>query len=143
MWRRKKFVILGLLAAVLIAGASIGGIALAQGDDTEDDSQPASVTNTLWDKVATILQDDGVNVTSEQLKNAFKEAQGQIQTEALQNRLNKLVAEDKITQEEADDYLKWFESRPDIANRLGIGDHFSFFGIGRMRGWGGLCIPTE
>jgi hypothetical protein len=143
MWRRKKFVILGLLAAVLIAGASIGGIALAQGNGTEDDSQPTLVTSTLWDKVATILQDDGVNVTSEQLQNAFKEAQGQIQTEALQNRLNKLVAEDKITQEEADEYLKWLESRPDIANKLGTGGHFRFFGIGGMRGWGGLCIPTK
>ncbi len=143
MWRRKKYVILGLLAAVLLAGASIGGIALAQGNENEDDSQPTSTTSTFWDRIAGILQEDGVNVTSDQLKNAFKEAQEQAMTDALKDRLEKMVADDEITQEEADEYLQWYESRPDIANKLGPGDHFGFRGFGGMRGWGGPCIPKD
>ncbi len=144
MWRRKKFVILGLLAAILLAGASIGGIALAQGNESEDDSQPASTVDTFWDRIAGILQEDGVIVTADQLKNAVKEAQEQAITDALKKRLDKLVADDEITQDEADEYLEWFESKPDIANKVSprIG-HFRFFGFGGMRGWGGSCIPKN
>ena len=64
----KRFIIVVLVAIVVVAG-SIGGIALAQ--TGSDDSQP----RTLFDRVADILVGQEINVTSEQLKEAFTRAQ--------------------------------------------------------------------
>jgi hypothetical protein len=44
-----------------------------------------------------------------------------MQDEAPQNWLQKLVDEDKITQEEADQYLEWWQARPNITFGLGEG----------------------
>ncbi|MFC2015134.1 hypothetical protein ACFLUP_03995 [Chloroflexota bacterium] len=41
MWRRKKILIIGLLTAVILVSASIGGVALA--DDATDNPQPGTV----------------------------------------------------------------------------------------------------
>jgi len=141
MWRSKKFII-GLIATVLLVSASIGGVALAQTGD-EEESQLEAAINTLWDKVATILQDDGVNITSEQLKDAFSQAQSEIRNEALKTWLQSMVAQDKITQEQADDYIKWIEAKPDVPFGFGFKAHGGFRGMGGMRGWGRLCIPTQ
>lgn len=108
MWRRKKLIIVVVLTAVMLAG-SIGGVVLAQ-TENGDDSQP----KTLLDRVAEILVGEGVNITSEQLKDAFAQAQSEMRTDALQSYLENLVKEGKITQEEADQYLEWWQSRPDM-----------------------------
>jgi hypothetical protein len=141
MWRSKKFLIIGVLATVLIAGACIGGVALAQ--DNEDDSQPTAAINTLWDKVATILQNEGVNVTSEQLKDAFTQAGKEMQTQALQDYLKNLVTQGKITQGQADDYLKWWQAKPDVPIGFGLRGHGRLPGMGGFRGWGGPSAPTQ
>ena len=140
MWRSKKFII-GLLAVVLLISASLGGVALAQ--ENEEDSQPAATLDDIWDKVATILQDEGVNITSEQLQDAVAKAREQMRTEALENFLNKLVEEDKITQDEADQYLEWWLAKPDVSFGYGFRGHGSFRVMGGVRGWGGPCLPTR
>lgn len=142
MWRSKKFIIIGVLATVLVAGASIGGVALAQ-TENGDDSQPTTAVNTLWDKVATILQNEGVNVTSEQLKDAFAQAGKEMRSEALQDYLQNLVKEGKITQEQADEYFKWWQAKPDVPIGFGFGGHGRLPGIGGFRAWGRICIPIE
>ena len=107
MWRSKKFIV-ALLATVLVVG-SIGGIALAN-TENGDDSQP----ETLLDRVAEILVGKGINITSEQLKEAFTQAQSEMRDEALDSRLQNLVKEGKITQEQADQYKAWLQERPDM-----------------------------
>ena len=102
MWRSKKFVIVAVLAAVLLAG-SIGGVALAQTGD-EDESTP----QTLLDRVCAILQVKGYDITCEDLEDAFAQAGGEMQTEAMRNRLQSLVAEGTMTQQQADDCLQWW-----------------------------------
>lgn len=73
--------------------------------------------------------------------------------EAMQNRLDKLVEEGIITQEEADQLKEWWESRPDTALSgrpffgggpcgRGFGGHFG----PRMGGFGfpgGQCLPGD
>jgi hypothetical protein len=89
----------------------------------------------LLDRVCQIYQQNtGVAIDPQQLKNAFTQAQGETQGEALQSRLEKLVNDGKITQEEADQYLEWWQSRPNI-ELPGLG------GYGRGGGmmWGGGC----
>ena len=101
---------------------AIGGIAgevIAAADDsssnTEDQSQIADRYHVLLDRACAIYEEEtGVTIDSEQLKDALKQAQSELRDEALQNLLENLVDEGKITQEEADQYLEWWQSRPDV-----------------------------
>ncbi|MFC1932984.1 hypothetical protein ACFLXU_05080 [Chloroflexota bacterium] len=142
MWRSKKFIVIALLATVLLVG-SIGGIALAA--DEEDSSQP----DTILDRVAEILVEEGVDITSEQLEDAFTEAQSEMRDEAMKNRLQNLVDQGKLSQDEADEYLEWQQARPDVSFGFGFrGDggfrgHGGMRGFGGMHGFGGLCPSAE
>ena len=136
MWRSKKFIVIALLATVLLAG-SIGGIALAA--DEEDSSQP----DTMLDRVAEILVEEGINVTSEQLEDAFTQAQSEMRDEAMKNRLQNLVDQDKLSQDEADEYLEWWQSEPEGLAEFGFRGHDGFRGMHRMRGFGRPCAPTQ
>ena len=73
---------------------------------TSNTTQPKS----LLSRVAEIL---GIDQTK--LEAAVKQAQSEKQLEALKTRLNNLVKSGKITQAQADDYLKWYQSKPDMA----------------------------
>ncbi|MFC2016949.1 hypothetical protein ACFLUD_00865 [Chloroflexota bacterium] len=142
MWRSKKLIIGVVLAAVLLAG-SIGGVALAA--DNGDDSQPEARYGALLDRVCEIYQEKtGVAIDQEALKDAFAQIQGEIREAALESHLQYLVDEGQITQDEADEYQIWLESRPDVL--IGPGMHGfggGMRGMGGMRGFGGLCAPTE
>ena len=149
MWRSKKFIIVGVLIAVIVAG-SIGGVALAQ-TGNGDNSQP----KTLLARVAEKL---GIN--QQELEDAFAEAQSEMRDEALNNRLQWLVEQGKITQQEADQYKAWWQARPDMEpfrQQLrewqqtspdvpigpGLGAPGGFRGMPGMRGFGGPCAPIE
>lgn len=136
MWRSKKLIIGVVLAGVLLFG-SLGGIALAQ--ENGDDSQP----QTLLDRVTKILVDDGINITSEQLQDAFTQARSDMRTEALQNRLQALVEQGRITQEQADEYFQWQQDRPDISFGSDFYGHSKLHGMRGMRGWSGPDAPTH
>jgi len=103
MRRRKKFIIAGVLATVLLVG-SVGGVALAQ-TENEDNTQP----KTLMARVADIL-----GIEQQTLEDAFAQARSDMQNEALDNYLDRLVNEGTITQEEADQYRAWYQARPDM-----------------------------
>lgn len=139
MWRNKKLIIIAVVAAVVVLG-SIGGIALAV-DNSQ--SQASSNVTTVWDKVAGILKGEGVNVTSDQLKGAFTKAQGELQTEAMQKRLQSMVAEGKMTQEQADAYLNWWKAKPDAPAGFGFRGRGGFGGMGGMRGFGCQPAPAQ
>jgi hypothetical protein len=137
MWRSKKFIVIAVLAAVVLAG-SIGGVALAQ-TGTDDDRQPLAQHEALLAKVCAIYEENtGVAINSEELQKAFDQARSEVQDEALNSFLQGLVDEGKITQEEADQYKAWLESKPDVAFPLAPG----FSGPGMHRGFGGFgCFP--
>ena len=131
MWRSKKFLLAMVLAVVVLLG-SIGGVALAQ--TGTDDSQPLAQHEALLDKVCVIYeQNTGVAINSEELQKAFAQARSETQDEALDNYLKRLVDEGKITQEQADQYKTWLESKPDVDVPLAPG----FPGHDMPRGFGG------
>ena len=75
--------------------------------------------------------------TEKQYKNALEQAQSELREEALESRLQDLVDEGKMTQEEADSYLEWWQSRPDIEAPLpGLGGPGPGGGMMRGRGFG-------
>ena len=130
MWRSKKFIFTAILASVILA-VGIGGVVLAA--DNSDDSQTETKRGALVDRALEIYEEQtGVAIDSDVLKDAFTQAKDELRDEALQSRLDKLVADGVITQEEADEYLEWWQSKPDISNGFGLRGH------GRV-GMGGMC----
>src|SRR3990172_3289194 len=127
MLRRKRFVIIGLLAAVVLVG-SLAGLALAQ---TVDRGQP----RTLLARVAAIL-----GIDQQKVEDAFAQAQREMRDEALDSCLKNVVDQGKITQEQADQYKSWWQARPDTLLPGPLGRHFGFHGFrGGMKGGGGFC----
>ncbi len=99
MWKSKKFIIItSLLAAVLLFGAT-AGLALAQ-----DENNGPGQGKDMLARVAQIL-----GIDQQKLTDAFKQAQ----TEFEAQRLDKLVQDGKITQEQADQLKTWEAARPD------------------------------
>ncbi len=137
MWRRRKFIVVALLATVVLAG-SIGGVALAQTEEG-DDSQP----KTLFERVTDILVGEGVNITSEQLKDAFTQAQSDLRSDALRSRLQALVGEGKITQPEADEYLEWWQAKPDVPAGFSFKGRGGFRGMHGVPDWGHSHLPPQ
>ncbi|MBI2830316.1 MAG: hypothetical protein HYX81_04065 [Chloroflexi bacterium] len=100
MWKKKKIMLIAALAVVVLVG-SLGVVVYAQEGTTS--GQP----KTLLARVATIL-----GIDQQKVEDAFKQAQKDMQAEALDARLKALVEQGKITQEQADQYKKWWQSRP-------------------------------
>lgn len=122
MWKgKRKYVVIGLIAIVVLAG-SIAGVAYAQ-----TGSNTASANSTM-DRVAAILKID-----PQTLKNAFAQAQKEQQDQRLTDYLNKLVKDGKLTQPQADQYQQWLQSRPNIQLPKG-----QPFGMQGFQGRGGM-----
>jgi polyhydroxyalkanoate synthesis regulator phasin len=100
-------------------GGYMAGRPIGAADDSsrnvDQQNQPSNRYQALLDRACAIYQEStGVAIDSEQLRDALDQAQGELRDEALETRLQNLVDEGKITQEEADQYLEWWQSRPDI-----------------------------
>jgi maltose-binding protein MalE len=151
--RKHKKVIIIAVAAVVILAAALGAVAFVQAADQPSATTAtatSSNTTSIWDRIASILkQNTGVTVSGADLQKASDQAQQQVQNEALDNMLKKLVADGKITQKQADDYKAWLNARPSTV----ISDQYKQwleskpqgvpFGPGMPghampRGWGGF-----
>ena len=140
MRRSKKFILIGLLAAVVLVG-TLGGIAIAQADD-ENTNQLETQEANLMEKIATIYEKNtGTAIDATQLQAAFNEAREEIITETRDNFLQNLVDEGKITQEQADQYKAWLESKPDFSIRMGPFNSGRFGHGGFFRGFHRMCEP--
>jgi hypothetical protein len=137
MFKKKKWIIISVLAAVIVVALGvIGGAAYAQSNTTDAPAQAAPIDpqKVLADKVAKILGLDEAKVEA-----AFTQAQQEIRTErqadmlkAAEARIDKMVADGKITAEQGAQYKAWLESKPDV----------EIPGIGQQRGFGpGKCGP--
>jgi hypothetical protein len=139
MWLKKKFLLIALLVVVVLGG-TLGGIAIAQANDQgTGQSDNTSQFTTLLDKVVShYLQDTGVTINAQDLAKAFTEAQQDIRSGALDNYLNNLVTNGKITQDQANQFKNWLNTKPDIPGLPGFGGGFrGMERMGRMFGhWG-------
>jgi hypothetical protein len=136
VWKTKKgILLLALLVGVLLIGSVAGVVAFAQTGNSNG-SQAKTQDDTLLDKVAQIYQKNaGVTLDTQQLKDAFAQAQTEMRDEAMQSRLKNLVDHGKINQDQADAYLNWWQSKPDTQLPGGFDLGFG----GRMERGGGHC----
>ena len=106
MWRTKKFiVIVALLAVALVAGTT--GVALAQDNDEGVGPHQALLT-----RVAQIL-----GIDQQKLEDAFKQAMTEKREqfkEESEQKLQDMVNQGKITQEQLDEFNAWLSAKPDI-----------------------------
>jgi|GEM_PF-1406993 len=118
MWRSKKFIIIAVLT-ILVLGGTLGGVAIAQADNQNNTTTPTATAtanvSSLLDKVAEMYKNDtGVTIDPQALQKAITEARKALSEEALDNYLQKLVSEGKITQDQADQFKTWWDSKPTL-----------------------------
>ena len=126
---KKRLFIATLLVGVLAIGIT-GGTVLAQEGGSEDNSPVGKFAS----RVASIL-----GLDEAQVEDAMKQAARELQDEALQEKLNRMVENGVITQEEADAYYEWFMARPDIA--APILKAYGFHRFGMLGGHGRHIMP--
>ena len=117
---KRRWLMIPLATGVLVAGLT-GASVLAHNGDAEEQSPKDAVAA----KVAEALGLDQPTV-----KDALQAATQEVRSDRLEHRLGHMVEEGKLTQEQADSYLEWYEARPEGPN-LHRGGHRLFrFGGG-------------
>jgi hypothetical protein len=101
---KRPWLFVTLLFAALALGIT-GGTILADGDDTGG----ATSSKSFASRVAAKLGLDEAKV-----QGAFNQAARDIQNEAQQQKLDRMVAQGRLTQEQADQIKQWYQSRPEV-----------------------------
>ena len=110
MSKKVKVLISVLVAALLL---TVGGVTMVMAEGEEETTpSPEASAKGLLERVADIL-----GIDKEDLIDAFQQAQQEMWDETFISRLNKAVEEERITQEQADEIIKWWTQRPE-----GIGE---------------------
>ncbi|MCK9357482.1 MAG: hypothetical protein M0R22_10150 [Dehalococcoidia bacterium] len=155
-----------IIAGILVATMAVTGLLV--GTVSADDEDSGTPRDTLMARVAELL-----GVDQGDLETAFTQAreeqreQRQEEMQAARDaRMQELIDQGVLTQEQVDDWNEWLESRPDnseamqewLESRPDMGDALPFaegrggrFGGAMMRGggmagfggFGGLGCPTE
>ncbi len=97
----RRWIIVPIVAGALAVSIA-GGTVLAHGGG------PGGARGDVAGGVATILGIDQAEVEA-----AFSQAATEHRQASLQGRLDNLVSEGRLTQEQADEYMSWFLSRPE------------------------------
>ena len=128
---KKRWILVPIALTMLAIGIVTAGAALSHGTDTNGISSFAS-------RVASIL-----GLDEAQVRDAIDQARRELRDEAVQNKMSRLVEKGRITQEQADAYLEWYQSRPDDFPGFGLRDN----GFGRhdhgLKGFWPQAHPVE
>ena len=112
MSKKVKVLISALLVAVLLTVGATATV-LAEGEDEDTTTVTEEETEDgFLGRVADILKID-----KEDLVNAFNQARQEMCEESFIDCVNEAVAEELITQEQADAIIGWWQQRPDEALR--------------------------
>ncbi|HHE41858.1 MAG TPA: hypothetical protein ENL12_04350 [Dehalococcoidia bacterium] len=114
MNRKRIRVLAGVLVAVIVlTGVLIGTV-------SADNSYPAPGRDRLLARVAEILGVDQADVENafQQALQEQREARQQTMQQAREARIQQLIDERIITQEQADEWKEWLESRPDYSDEM-------------------------
>ena len=124
---KKVKVLISVLVATLLL--TVGGATMVMAEEEGETTPPPEASaKGLLERVADILEID-----QEDLINAFKQAQQEIGGEAFISRLNQAVEEGLITQEQADEIIKWWLEKPDDAIEAWRGQRSDTIGPGMFK----------
>jgi len=99
--RRKRWIVTALVAGLVMIAAT-GGAVLAGG------AGGGAPGEGILSRVAAIL-----GIEEQQVRDAFEQAATEVRDEQLQSKLDGLVESGRLTQEQADEYLEWQQTKPD------------------------------
>lgn len=139
----KKAKILGATLAVLalVVAGVVGVVAIASAEEPTP-TPTATATTPQADLLARVAEILGLDKTK--VEAAFNQARQEMAQKALQNALDRAVANGKITQAEADQIKAWWSQKPEVLNK-GLLPGLKWGFGGRMRGgclgWGKVA-PT-
>lgn len=107
MSKKIKVLISILVAALLL---TMGGVTMVMAEGEEETTPPSEASaKGFLERVADILEID-----QEDLIDAFKQAKQEMKASSFINRLNQAVAEERITQEQADEIMEWWKLKPEV-----------------------------
>ena len=144
---KRGWILAVILAGLMVVGVG-GGVILAHGGvkgvsgfgkgATEGESLTERVAEILgleesavsdafeeakesWDGEGSFVADvaEVLGVEESALDGALTQAKRAMANEAVRARMDAMVVKELITQEEADEYVEWFESRPEFLDRGG------------------------
>lgn len=131
----KKWLVVGGVVLSLMLAGFIGGIAVMADNSTTATTAATTTTTTtpptttttttaeqtfINDVVAAYQQSTGVTIDATALQNAITTAQTEMRTNALQTQLQNLVSAGKLTQDQANQILSWWQSMPSVLNGNGV-----------------------
>jgi hypothetical protein len=120
---KRRWLFVTLLFATLAIGIT-GGTVLAQ----EPVASGSSLAKSFASRVA-----DKLGLDEAKVQGAFNQAARDIQNEAHQQKLDRMVAQGRLTQQQADQIKQWYQSRPEVLSPgFPFGRHE--FDHGRMGG---------
>jgi hypothetical protein len=138
VFRTKRWIIVGVVAAVIVLVAGVVGVAVvsAQSPTPSPSAAANSPGKAFADRVAGILGVDPAKVEA-----AFTQAAKDTQNAALKARLDAAVKAGKMTQAQEDQYLQWWNSRPNV--QIGPGGKMGpmMGGAGPRGGFHGMPGP--
>jgi Na+-transporting NADH:ubiquinone oxidoreductase subunit NqrC len=108
MWKSKKFIVAAVLVAVVLV-AGTAGVVLAQ-----DENQGAGPRQTVLVRVAQIL-----GIDQQKLEDAFKQAMSEQREqlkETMDQKLQNMVKDGELTQQQVDEFNTWMKAKPDMPN---------------------------
>ncbi len=113
MTKKRLIIISSVVAVVIVVMGLLASTVFAE-TPTLTTGTATSPQSVLMARVAGILGIDQAKVEA-----AFTQAQQEIRSDAEAARLAKLVADGKLTQEQADQYKAWLDSKPSIPGLVG------------------------
>ena len=116
---KRKWLAIPITTGLLAVGLT-GASALAHNEDGETETPRETVAG----KVAEILGIDD----EQAVKDAIQQATQEVRLERLEHRLGHMVEAGVLTQEQADEYLAWYEARPEGSNLHRKGHRILRFG---------------
>lgn len=122
--KRHRWLAAGLLMGILAVGI-MGGTVLAHTNGEDGGTPIQSVAS----RVAGIL-----GLAETDVQDAINQARTEMQNDILLRMLDHKVEQGLITQEQADEYLDWYQARPES---LSLRHRFGFGGFGGFRSHGG------
>jgi len=112
MRKHMKWVVVAIVAVLLLT-VGLTAVVLAEGENGEGAGQ------TFIGRVA-----DALGLGEDQVADAFDQARREMRDEAMEKRLQAAVEDGLITQDEADETLEWWQSRPEAFDAMGGGGRF-------------------
>ena len=103
---KKRKIIVSVLVAVLapVLLLTVGGVATVMADEP-----PQPEASGLLTRVAEIL-----DIPEEELVDAFDQARQEMREEAFTRGLDRALENERITQEQYDEIVEWWQQRPDV-----------------------------